>query len=615
MPETMWAIRKLRARAGPRPRRGAGAALGDDDVLVRVEAASLCGTDLHIFHWDDWAAHRVEPAADARPRVRRDGRRGRPQRAPHRAPATTSPPRATSPAACASTAGRARRTCASRPQILGVDRDGAFAEYVAVPESVIWLNDRSKLPPEIATLQEPFGNAVFATSTHDLAGQDGRDPRLRPGRAVQHRDRARLRSRARARLGSGPVPARARAHDGRHGRRRRSTTSRTSRPGSSSETRATHLDVVFEMSGAPDAIGDSFRIVRNGGHVVLFGIPSRPVEVDIAESLIFKNLSVTALSGRQVFGTWYTTRWLLEHGVVDLRPLITHRCPLTGFEQALAELDAGRACKVVLCPSEASRPRSEAARRASAARARAGARWRTMNERLREQVAAELDALRAANTYKTLPDASLSAGPGGRDGGPRRGDRPLLEQLPRPRRPSEAVIEAGAGRARPLRRRHGVGSLHLRHVRSRTSSSRRELADLVGTEAALTYASCWNANEAVIPSLTDEHTVLISDELNHASIVDAMRLAKPARKVVFPHSDMGALRDALRACEPGQRKLVVTDGVFSMEGDVARLPEIVELARDARRDRDRRRLARRRASWARPGGASPSTSACSARST
>ena len=80
--------------------------------------------------------------------------------------------------------------------------------------------------------------------------------------------------------------------------------------------------------------------------------------------------------------------------------------------------------------------------------------------------------------------------------------------------------------------------------------------------------------------MTDENTVLISDELNHASIVDAMRLAKPARKVIFGHSDLDQLREALRACEPGQRKLVVTDGVFSMEGDLARLPELVELTRE-----------------------------------
>jgi glycine C-acetyltransferase len=107
----------------------------------------------------------------------------------------------------------------------------------------------------------------------------------------------------------------------------------------------------------------------------------------------------------------------------------------------------------------------------------------------------------------------------------------------------------------------------------------RELAELSGTEAALSYVSCWNANEAAIPTLTDEHTVILSDELNHASIIDAIRLAKAERKVRYAHSDMAELREALRSCERGQRKLVVTDGVFSMEGDLAKLADILELAR------------------------------------
>ena len=107
----------------------------------------------------------------------------------------------------------------------------------------------------------------------------------------------------------------------------------------------------------------------------------------------------------------------------------------------------------------------------------------------------------------------------------------------------------------------------------------RELAELVGTEASLTYVSCWNANEAAIPSLTDDTTVILSDELNHASVIDAVRLSKPARKAVYKHSDMADLRAQLEACERGQRKLVITDGVFSMEGDLAKLPDIVELAR------------------------------------
>jgi glycine C-acetyltransferase len=108
----------------------------------------------------------------------------------------------------------------------------------------------------------------------------------------------------------------------------------------------------------------------------------------------------------------------------------------------------------------------------------------------------------------------------------------------------------------------------------------RALADLSGTEAALTYVSCWNANEACIPSLTDETTVILTDALNHASLIDAIRLSRPASKVIYPHSDMGALRDGLAAAPRDARKLIVTDGVFSMEGELAKLPEIVELARE-----------------------------------
>ena len=202
-----------------------------------------------------------------------------------------------------------------------------------------------------------------------------------------------------------------------------------------------------------------------------------------------------------------------------------------------------------------------------------------MSDLLREQVSAELDALRAANTYKTFLTLRSPQGPVVEMEG--RGEVIVLSSnnyLGLAAHP--AVIEATGSGARPLRSGHGVGAVHLRHVRAHRELE-AELAELVGTEAALTYVSCWNANEAVIPSLTDESTVLLSDELNHASIIDAMRLAKPARKVVFQHSDMDdASRGAPRRRRRASAKLVVTDGVFSMEGDVARLPEIVELARE-----------------------------------
>ena len=375
MDKTMWAIRKLRAEPGLVLEEIPVPSLGDDDVLVRVEAASLCGTDLHIFHWDEWAAHRIRPPLtlghEFAGTVVEIGRNVR-----HVAPGdyVSAESHITCGMCFHCRTGQAHMC--DRTQILGVDRDGAFAEYVAVPESVIWLNDRTKLPPEIATLQEPFGNAVFATSQHDLAGKSvgilGCGPvglfsiaiaRASGAGRVLATDRVGFRIDLARKMGvtdvlniGDVVDVPAWFLDRNEGE---------------------HLDIVFEMSGSPTAIADAFRIVRNGGHVVLFGIPARPVEVDVAESLIFKNLTVTALSGRQVFGTWYKTRWLLEHGVVDLRPLITYSCPMSDFGRALADLDAGQACKVVLVPEQTAAPATAkpAEARAPAQRVRELARW------------------------------------------------------------------------------------------------------------------------------------------------------------------------------------------------------------------------------------------------
>ena len=110
--------------------------------------------------------------------------------------------------------------------------------------------------------------------------------------------------------------------------------------------------------------------------------------------------------------------------------------------------------------------------------------------------------------------------------------------------------------------------------------------------------------------------MILSDELNHASIIDAVRLARPARKkAVYKHWDLDDLRAQLEALEPGQRPIVITDGVFSMEGDLARLPELVELVREHAATLDRRRPTRHGRPWGKRVAASPSTSACWARST
>jgi threonine 3-dehydrogenase len=236
-------------------------------------------------------------------------------------------------------------------QILGVDRDGAFAEYVVVPESVVWPNDRSRLAPEIATLQEPFGNAVFATGEQELTGRSvavlGCGPIGLFSIAIASASGAAgvwASDRTPFRLGLAQTMGADAAVD---------VESTDDVPGWFREQNEGHnLDVVFEMSGAARSITNAFQIARNGGRVILFGIPSRPVEIDVAEAMIFKNLSVLALNGRRIFDTWYKTSWMLKSGVVDLRPLITARLDgLDDHEQAFDQLAAGEACKIVVFPN------------------------------------------------------------------------------------------------------------------------------------------------------------------------------------------------------------------------------------------------------------------------
>jgi len=143
------------------------------------------------------------------------------------------------------------------------------------------------------------------------------------------------------------------------------------------------------------------------------------------------------------------------------------------------------------------------------------------------------------------------------------------------------VVQAG----RDALERWGAGTASVRFICG-TFTVHRELenalARFVGCESSLTYVSCWNANEGLCPTVLSEPDVVISDQLNHASIIDSIRLAKTITKcqtAVYKHSDMADLEEKLRAAGTARRKLIFTDGIFSMEGDVAKLPDLVELAR------------------------------------
>jgi glycine C-acetyltransferase len=140
-----------------------------------------------------------------------------------------------------------------------------------------------------------------------------------------------------------------------------------------------------------------------------------------------------------------------------------------------------------------------------------------------------------------------------------------------------AVVEAGIEGLR----RYGAGTASVRFICGLFEPQvelERDLASFLGTESALSFVSCWTANQALLDTLCDAHTWVLSDELNHASIIDGIRLARPGGKAVYRHGDTDHLASLLAEVPTGSRVLVITDGVFSMEGDLAPLPDLVALS-------------------------------------
>ena len=199
-----------------------------------------------------------------------------------------------------------------------------------------------------------------------------------------------------------------------------------------------------------------------------------------------------------------------------------------------------------------------------------------MKSGLDDRLAAEIDGFRRDGVYKTLnhldsPQSAWVTMEG-------RGKVLILSSnnylglcdLPE-------VIEGG----KSALDRFGAGTGSVRFICG-TFTIHRELesalARFVGTEAALSYVSCWTANEGLMPTVLDEKDVIISDALNHASIIDGVRMSKAARRV-YQHGDMADLKSILQDTASARTRFIITDGVFSMEGDIAKLPDIVTLAK------------------------------------
>lgn len=342
----MKAFAKLRSEPGidfidaerPKP--------GPWDVIVRVKAVSVCGTDYHIYRWDDWAREHVKP-----PRIIGHEFAGEIVETGKEVDASLkgSLIAAESHIGCGTCyqCRTGNSHICERLAIVGVDVDGAFAEYACIPAQNAWPIPK-EVPVETASILEPLGNAVHAVYATQSTGSHV------------------------AIFGCGPVGLSATALANLSGALTVTAIDINDfrlkiaqEMGASMAINSTMTDpvdeihkntdghgagVVLEMSGNDHAIRQAFRAVRNGGTVVLFGIPSREVLLNIADDIIFKETHVLGIVGREMFRTWYRLESLLKTRKLNLNPLITHRMNLEKLEDAMTLVGTGNCGKIVLTP-------------------------------------------------------------------------------------------------------------------------------------------------------------------------------------------------------------------------------------------------------------------------
>ena len=344
----MKALVKAERKAGltlqqvPDPKPGPG------EVVVRVKATSLCGTDAHIYRWDAWAQSRIHP-----PRIIGHEMCG---------DVVELGAGVTSVRVGDYVAAESHFTCGlcfqcrtgqahvcKNYKILGIDVDGSYAEYVRLPERVLWTTSPD-IPPELACVQEPLGNAVDAALAEDLTGHTvlitGCGPTGLFAAAV-------------ARTAGASVIIATDVSDHRLGLAKQLGVDHTLNAKAETPeqiasaildiTGGEGVDAALEMSGAPAALHQAFKAVKNGGCVTLFGIPTGSVSFDLPNEIIFKGIRVYGVTGRRLFKTWYRLSGLFKAGL-NIRPVITHTFPMADFAKGFELIQSGQCGKVVLFP-------------------------------------------------------------------------------------------------------------------------------------------------------------------------------------------------------------------------------------------------------------------------
>ncbi len=325
----------------------------EDEVLVRVRASSVCGTDVHLWEWNPWAASRVRQfplilGHELSGEVVEVGRSVRSLVPGDHVSAETHIVDGT----CYQCRTGRMHIC-ENVEVLGVDRDGVFAEFTVLPERNAWKNDPA-LEPEIASVQEPLGNAVHSllpeNTDEDLAGKrllvTGCGPigllaiaaaKTFGAETVVATEVNPLRAKLARAMGAdtvldpstegGAMAARVREASGGRG-----------------------VDVALEMSGHPASLSLVFEALTPGGRVSLLGLFDRPATLDVDNGLVFKAAQVHGIFGRRMFETWYQVKSLLARAPFreKVRQIITHRLTIPQVGEAMELIASKQAAKVSL---------------------------------------------------------------------------------------------------------------------------------------------------------------------------------------------------------------------------------------------------------------------------
>jgi threonine 3-dehydrogenase len=313
----------------------------DDEVLIRVKRAGICGTDVHIYDWDAWAQGRVKPPTVIGHEFSGEVVQvGKYVTDVHEGDRVTAEGHIVDGRCLLCRTGNSH-VC-PHTKIIGVDRDGCFADFIAMPATNVWHLD-DNVSYDIGGIHDPMGNAFHTALTANIPGSTVLVTGCGPiGIFAVAICKAAGASRI---IASDVNPKRLElakcmgATDAVHPKDAEAVVKQ--------HTDGLGVDVVLEMSGVPSAVHQAFSLVRVGGRVQMLGIPAKPIDVDFATEIIFKGLTIYGVVGRRMYDTWLEMTRFLRSGQFDPTPVITHRFALEDFDEALRTIKSGEAGKVI----------------------------------------------------------------------------------------------------------------------------------------------------------------------------------------------------------------------------------------------------------------------------